>query len=754
MIKRWRTRIFQGIWTVFSDPLERSRWWHRIRRGCGIVLLLLLLLACTSCVLLGALVGRATASETHTGLDVILVVDNSNSTFDKGGIGSDPELWRIEAAQMFINYLGVDSGQFFHRLGVVFFGGEAELMVPLTPLADQARRAEMASLIANPQRMDWTDPLAALELARDTVMGERVGGGQPVVVLLTDGKPEWDGNATIVERQAAVKELEQMGQDYAANGIRLFTILLSNEATDADPEIETVYTPMWNELAQTTKGRFYPVRQADDLIDIYHDILVVLSELQTDGQIVEAELEEETQVEMVAVEPGLARVTFVVRTGQTVGQDADLTVTIHRPDGEVLRPDDANVQHAAHGTTAIWAIAYPQPGNWTVVMAGRGTVSVWKDYLVAPVTPTVMPSPTPLPTMTCTPTPAPTVIPTPAPQLIVAWPEVVLAGQPFTLGVFFDPAPSETPVVWAEWAREGEHLGQARLLDDGREGDMQAQDGHYGTSLVLSDTGAVLVHVWGEIDRNEIDAREGRLRVEACPRLELTMPPVGDRWQAGQPAGVNTRWILDTELPEMTGPMTVTLRSADESIHATVTGTVGLLLDMDVPQATGPYSLTVQAMGRSATGLLCRGQAIATVVVHRSLPWWAWTVGTGMLLACIGGWGARYGSRRLPRVEGRLRVLEVPSGYAGPTLVNLSLLNRRSARLGGVDAELPIPASGVSWAVVRALVDGSGMELVPEEGQQVRVNDVSLANPHLLFDRDIIEMRKKAGNVRLRYERL
>jgi hypothetical protein len=95
-----------------------------------------------------------------------------------------------------------------------------------------------------------------------------------------------------------------------------------------------------------------------------------------------------------------------------------------------------------------------------------------------------------------------------------------------------------------------------------------------------------------------------------------------------------------------------------------------------------------------------------------------------------------------------LRVLEAPAGYAGPTETDLSLLDRRLVRLGGMQAELPLPAEGSAWAVIRALPDGSGMELAPCDGQEVQVNNVSVFGSHLLSDGD----RIAAEGVRLRYE--
>ncbi len=682
MMKQWLIRVAQMIWEVLLNPRNRSLWWRRIWRGCGIALILLLLLSCLSCLLLGVLVGRVNATGADAGLKVMLVVDNSNSMFDKGGIGSDPHLQRVEAAQMFINYLGVDGSRGSHRLGVIFFGGEAELVVPLTPLADQARRAEMASLIGDPQRMEWTDPVAALALARDVLPAEKGDDSQPVVVLLTDGKPERGGDPTDVRRQAVIEELERMGQDYADDGIRLFVILLSNEATDADQEIKTVYVPLWRELTRVTRGRFYPVRQANDLIAVYHDILVVLSDVRTAGAVIEAEIEDETQVEVMTIEPNLARATFVVRVsrpGASAGLPSDalpsaslgagstgITVTIHRPNGRPLRPGDGDVQHAAHGSTAIWAITRPRSGDWTVVMTSQGTVTVWKDYVPAPSTPT--PTSTATPTATPSPTPVPTATPSPTPAVQL-------------------------------------------------------------------------------------------LRVEPYPSLELVAPEAGDTWRVGDPAIVQARWAVDGEPLATGGWLTATLYSSNDVNdavdvndvpHTAVTGTVGTPITLDAPQAAGTYTLSVQAMGVSPADLPFQGETATTVVVRGSLPGWVWAAGLGLFLVGPGGWVCYRWLQRLPRLAGRLRVLEAPAGYAGPTLTDLSLLDRRSARVGGAEAELPVPAEGQPWAIVRALPDGSGMEIAPCDGREVRVNEAVVVSSHLLSDGD----RIATDGLRLRYEHL
>ncbi len=79
--------------------------------------------------------------------------------WDKGGIGSDPDLLRVEAANLFVAYQGVDTARPGNRLGVIHFGGSSQLIVPLTLLDSAEQRQKVRAAIANPRRMAWTDPL-------------------------------------------------------------------------------------------------------------------------------------------------------------------------------------------------------------------------------------------------------------------------------------------------------------------------------------------------------------------------------------------------------------------------------------------------------------------------------------------------------------------------------------------------------------------------------------------------------------------
>ena len=409
-----------------SDSQRLRAIYRRARRrlgGCCLLMLLGLLLACGAvCGLSFHLVRRAGAQGPDPApLQVLLLIDQSNSMYEKGGIGSDPNLLRIEAARLFITYLGVDSSGPVHRLGVIFFGDQARLIVPLTSLADDARRAEMVRLIADPPRMGWTDPQAALDLAAETLLAED-GNARRAVILLTDGKPERSTRPTPQEKAATIAQLRETARRFADEEISLFLVLLQNEATDADPEIEALYVPLWQEMAQMTPhGRFYRARRSEELLGIYHDIVVALTGRQTAGVVVQTQVQTET-VETVLVEVGLAQVTFVVRKSAPA-----LQVTILRPDGRLLAPGDPDVRYGGRpgqSREEVWAVHAPAPGLWRVRIRGQGTVTVWRDFYPAPPTPTPTPSPPPPPPPPPSPPASPTRPPTPSPLPLLVAPTI------------------------------------------------------------------------------------------------------------------------------------------------------------------------------------------------------------------------------------------------------------------------------------------------------------------------------------------
>ena len=203
----------------------------------------------------------------------------------------------------------MDDSRFTHECGVIFFGTEAELIVPLARLNDDQRRQEILALIQSPPRMGWTDQVNALKAAMDQLDN---ASEQPALVLLTDGKPEWSSQPTLQEQKAYIQELKRIGKELADAEVPISIILLANEATDSDPDIANIWQPLWEEMANATlPGRFYIARQAEDLVDIYHDIVVALTGSRTAGPIIQATVGAGGLRETIPVEANLSRLTLV-----------------------------------------------------------------------------------------------------------------------------------------------------------------------------------------------------------------------------------------------------------------------------------------------------------------------------------------------------------------------------------------------------------------------------------------------------------
>ncbi|MCA9936946.1 MAG: VWA domain-containing protein [Anaerolineales bacterium] len=273
--------LFSAIVTNWHKRIGRKRrGCRRLSLGCASLLLLLALVACGLLFWVMVFQPQTAAAAYLTPdnlLAVTLLIDNSHSMFELGGQGSDPQLLRLDAARLFISYLGVDNPQADHACSVIFFGSEAQVVVPMTRLADDQRRQDIYHLIQNPPRMGWTDHVAALALAQSQPLAEPIGR-QPAFILLTDGKPDWSNEATEAEKQAYAARLRQVSQQLTQSETPLFIILLANDATDADPDIARIWQPLWQEMAAATApGQFYEARQADDLVSIYHDIVVILT---------------------------------------------------------------------------------------------------------------------------------------------------------------------------------------------------------------------------------------------------------------------------------------------------------------------------------------------------------------------------------------------------------------------------------------------------------------------------------------------
>jgi Mg-chelatase subunit ChlD len=177
------------------------------------------------------------------GLDLVLAIDSS------GSMGSsDPGNLRIAAAKDMIDGLSADSD----RVAVVDFDGSASLLTGLTDDFTLAK-SKVDLIDANGS----TDLGEAVELALDHI-DESSTTASPLVILLTDGQGSYD---------------TQLSTRAADDGVRIYTIGLGSGVDET----------LLSEIADDTKGRYFQVVAADDLLDVFAQLRKETEDLDGDG---------------------------------------------------------------------------------------------------------------------------------------------------------------------------------------------------------------------------------------------------------------------------------------------------------------------------------------------------------------------------------------------------------------------------------------------------------------------------------------
>jgi len=739
-------QIINNVGSTFAGLQKTKRRWRRRFVGCLLLAIVGVLLACSFLFWLTAQ-ALAAPAKTVLPLAVTLLIDNSNSMFDKGGIGSDPALLRLDAAGLFISYLGVDDKDLVHACSVIFFGDQAELVVPLTPLVDDATRLEIFNRIQNPPRQRWTDQAGALALAISEQSALITDTHRPAFILLTDGKGEWDNTNEAHTEEAYIQQLQQLGAEIADADIPLFIILLANEATDADEDIATVWKPLWQELAAgTTMGRFYEVRQAQDLPDIYHDIVVALTGSRTKGPIFQGEVGAAGLRQTVPVNAGLARLTFVV------GKSApDLAVTILKPNNNVLSVAESGVRHAGQsgeGLAEIWVIDDPQPGDWTVLITGAGHVTVWQDYrsASATVTPTALWTPTTQPLVTSTPQP------TAAPVLqidgfsdetfvgqSITWTAVVRPQQPVTMiATVIDPEGTTTSVP---------------VVGGSRYGDAVAQEGVYTGSIRFAKPGQHLVTITATNEQQTIAGWTAQVWVAAVPQLVLTIPNEDQTLRTGDVMELDAAWQVAGNVVALTGNVlngrAVWSDESETQLSFTEQTNGRYHAAMALTQA-GPLTLTLEAQAQMLGGMSITDTTSYSTVVARSPAYGAWLF---VLLIGLGGSGGGvylWRQQRRPFVTGSLHPVYGPGFATNETLIELDGLKLRRVRLGAPPADIPLVGTTERLTIRPGGSLGGCYEMLASGTSGVLLNEKPLLGEQLLKDTDVVSL----GNIRLRYENL
>ncbi len=311
-------------------------------------------------------------------LDLMIVVDHSTSMCCPP-TRNDPNAERMRFARLFVSLLGVDQLGTDYRLGFVYFGTDANLIAPLSPVAQTADREALFNRIGLDQdapNMIWTDIAQALRVARAELEQNGRPTAKKAVVLLTDGEPRldgWQGSPNLDQLlDAYINELRAYIDGQWGDNIPLFTVAFSQEAFKEDPDYQ-VYKNLYEELAYLTGAPgdhgYQEARSADDLGQIYFNIISSL--LGIEGLTLEPPVPVPV-TKQFQIDSGLAQIIFVV-----LKDNPDIAVTVTDPSGNVIVCGPGGTPNVACGRSQreeSIGITTPQPGIWTVSLTGQGFI--------------------------------------------------------------------------------------------------------------------------------------------------------------------------------------------------------------------------------------------------------------------------------------------------------------------------------------------------------------------------------------------
>jgi len=694
------------------------RTWRRI----ALLLLLVILLACVLCC---ALLHRALAAETRPGWDILFVIDSSNSMPASYGA------LHAQTQELLVRYLDTMGQGPVHRVGLIRFGTEGHLELPLTDTAEVLEQRTLHDAWANADALGWTDPLQALDLAYETLAAASRSrpARRQAVILVTDGEPALPTLNDAETRAAYTKAIRDLAARFNRQDILFFTLTLGRMGTEARSAYPTPYRTLWQEMAAATPpASYHELSGVEAIPSVYHEIAAQLVGYASQEALsVPADA---SPSQALRLPDNLQRAVLTV-----YAPEAHLQIALRRPGGAPVRAEDPDVQRSPSrdGTSsAVYVIKQPRPGQWTLAHSGESRLQIWIDGRKAGQNETQ-----------------------PAYRWHVVAPDRLLVGTPFE--------------VRCRLIQDGELLSArgdvqitATLLRAGfseRQMLAHVRDGEYVLPLDTLDAGTYTLQVQALQAGQAVAEYETIFAVAEPPRLQVTHPVSGQRVQVGEAITMDARILvpsrpvtaaLDVDTVLVIGALQ-SPNGTPESITLT-RDSVGRYVRVVTPTLAGSYSLTLHLQGLTANDLPYADQM--TLPFHLIPPPtapanpWPW-IGAGVLttLTGVGGWlGWRRWQQR-PRLEGRWRVLQAPAGVSPSPYLFLPA-TRQHITLD----QTHLPGSSASFSVrAQRGANGETEIWLKSESPNHDVLDLNghrLTTPVRLNDGDVLE----AGAYRLRYE--
>ena len=305
---------------------------------------------------LAFLLGSEASALTREGLDLVLLVDRSQSMARQGlGPSGDPDDVRDLLLSLVVGLVGrsSDVNQMSHRIAVVSFGSKARVDLPLSAVRgeDVPGLRQAIGTIRSPDSLGNTDFLSAFLAAAD-VLGPSAAATQRrrAILLITDGVPYGRRRDPDVDLQELRSSLPSVGP---SPQIALHVLL-----TPSSGHTRERYRRIWREVAE---GRVHELAgdRTEVLTTLHEAVAHVLGTRFEESR----SAPEGGGIETVVLPPYLELVVFDV-VGGASGKEVEIFApgTPHRP----LLAGARGVEEVRLGRLIrTVAVRRPSMGRWS-----------------------------------------------------------------------------------------------------------------------------------------------------------------------------------------------------------------------------------------------------------------------------------------------------------------------------------------------------------------------------------------------------
>ena len=227
----------------------------------------------------------ALADSASAGVDIVLLIDNSNSMKDKNLDENDPDGYRFDAAAMIVAMCNMDGS----RVAVLPFANTttSDTLTDISTPTKRENKIKAINDLSVTGTKGGTDYGEALYKAYQLLASRTDTSNQPMIILLTDGQiapledtnprayPVYDddtGTLGMSEKPVKItkKEANKLVSDMEIvldnAGIPVYTVALYN-ASKADAEDIISYTNTLRNLSNQTDGQFYHIETSHSSVD-------------------------------------------------------------------------------------------------------------------------------------------------------------------------------------------------------------------------------------------------------------------------------------------------------------------------------------------------------------------------------------------------------------------------------------------------------------------------------------------------------